>query len=122
MEKKVIKIIGTRRYKFTDRGGNERLETWIDVLNRVNRESGVDIKVCYLLVGLLLDEWQDVEDWTTDTNIILGEMKANLEDMDKFPESLAETASNIEKSLKNIEKRLKKLENAKKPTQKAKSK
>jgi tetrahydromethanopterin S-methyltransferase subunit G len=47
MNEKVAKLLQTRRYKG---------ETWADVLDRVNRHGGVDIKILYKIIGLVLDE------------------------------------------------------------------
>lgn len=47
MQKQLRKILGT--VKYSD-------ETWVDVLERVNKDVGIDIKTCYKLIGVILDE------------------------------------------------------------------
>lgn len=47
MEKRIRKIIGTAKYKD---------ETWEEVMLRVNREGGVDLKIIYRIIGVILDE------------------------------------------------------------------
>lgn len=49
MEKRAKKILNTIRY------GDEN---WEDVLIRVNREGGVDLKTLFRLVGIVMDELQ----------------------------------------------------------------
>lgn len=52
MEKKLRKILGTIKY------GDE---TWSDTLDRVNKDFGIDIKICYKLIGVILEEIERIE-------------------------------------------------------------
>ena len=50
MEKKIRKIIGRAKYKD---------ETWEEVMLEINRTGGVDLKIMYQMIGVILDELDD---------------------------------------------------------------
>ena len=50
MEKKIRKIIGRAKYKD---------ETWEEVMFEINKQGGVDLKITYQILGVILDELND---------------------------------------------------------------
>lgn len=47
MEKKIRKIIQSAKYSD---------ESWEEVMERINKEGGADVKSLYRIVGIILDE------------------------------------------------------------------
>jgi hypothetical protein len=47
VEKRIRKIIGRAKYKD---------ESWEEVMIEVNRQGGVDLKIMYQIMGVILDE------------------------------------------------------------------
>ena len=58
MRNKAKKILGTTKYAD---------ESWADTIDRVNRDVGVDIKTCYKLIGVIMDELDEHDKEKTTT-------------------------------------------------------